>query len=175
MKKRLAAIGLLVVLAMSLVPSAALADHTVRIYDGIADTYEELAFSVKAAGGDKWQVFAGRSTGNSNDVVLTMKGNRIYKGKVLTNSNVLFTIKNDRLIPGVDSRQSNALYTVRGGRVYAGKVTTPDNILYTFDDTTGRGRLYESITKQLSKIVFTVDDHMNDVLFLLPILADGLY
>ncbi len=173
--KKIAAIGLLVVLAVSLIPSAALADHTVRIYDGIADTYEELVFSVKAAGGGKLRVFEGLSTGNSNDVVLTLKGNRIYKGKVLTNSNVLFTIKNGRLIPGVDSRQSNAVYTVRDGRVYAGRVTTPDNIVYSFDDTSGRGRLYEGITKQLSKVVFTVDGHLDDVLFLLPILADGLF
>ncbi len=173
--KKIAAIGLLVILAVSLVPSAALADHTVRIYDGIADTREELVFSVAPAGGDKWRVFQGLSTGSSNDTILTLKGNRIYKGKVLTNDNVLFTIKNDRIIPGVDSRASNAIYTVRDGRVYAGKVTTPDNILYSFDDSTDRGRLYEGISKQLSNVVFTVDGHMDEILFLLPILADGRF
>jgi len=171
--KKIAAIALLVVLAVSLIPSAALADSNARIYNGIADTYEELAFSVKPVG-DKWQVFEGRSTGNSNDVVLTLKGNRIYRGKVLTNRNVLFTIKNGRIIPGRDSRQSNAVFTVQDGRVYSGNVTTPDNILFSFE-IAARGRLYAGITKQLSKVVFTVDGHMDDILFLLPILADGLF
>jgi len=119
-------------------------------------------------------VFEGRSTGNSNDVVLTLKGNRIYRGKVLTNRNVLFTIKNGRIIPGRDSRQSNAVFTVQDGRVYSGNVTTPDNILFSFE-IAARGRLYAGITKQLSKVVFTVDGHMDDILFLLPILADGLF
>ncbi len=171
--KKIAALALLVVLAVSLIPSAALASGPARIYDGVADTYEELVFSVAPAG-DKWQVFQGLSTGNSNDAILTLKGDRIYKGKTLTNANVLFTIENDRIIPGLDSRQSNALFTVRDGRVYAGRVTTPDNILYTFE-VADRGRLYEGKSKQLSDVVFTVDGHMDEILFLLPILAEDLF
>ena len=172
--KKLAAIGLLVLLAVSLIPSVALADHRIRIYDGIADTREELVFSVKNAG-DKLQVFEGASTGDPKKVVLTLRGKRIYQGKVLTNDNVLFTIKGDRIIPGVDSRTSNSLYTLRNGRIYAGSVTTPANVLYSFDAGADRGRLYEGKSKRPSNTVFTIDGGVNDVRFLLPILADGLF
>ncbi len=169
MKKRLATIGLLAILAVSLIPSAALADSPTRIYTGIADTYEELVFSVKESG-DKWQVFEGRSTGNSNDVVLTLRGDRIYKGKTLTNANVLFTIEGNSIIPGRDRREANAVWTLKDGHVYAGNVTSPDNIVFSFE-LADRGRLYLGNSKQLSNVVFTVAGQMEEILFLLPILA----
>jgi hypothetical protein len=172
--RKLAAIGLLVVLAVSLVPSLAFAEHRVRIYQGLADIPEDLLFSVKDTG-SKLQVFEGTSTGDPDRVILTLKGNRIYQGKVLTNDNVLFTIKNDRIIPGVDSRVSNALYTVRNGHIYAGTVTTPANVLYSFDAGAERGRLYEGNSSRPSDTIFTIDGGVNKVRFLLPILADGLF
>ena len=126
--KKLAAIGLLVVLVVSLIPSAVLADDSVLIYAGLADTPEELAFSVEHEG-QKVMVFEGLATSDLDQVVLTLKGNRIYQGKVLTRDNVLFTVKGDHIIPGVDSRVSNALYTVRNGRIFAGNVTETINLV----------------------------------------------
>lgn len=175
--RRLAALGLLVtVLAMSLMPSVALADHGVRLYTGVSDTLDELAFTVEHVGGGKYRVFEGLQTGDLDNVVLTVKGNRIYKGFVLTNDNVLFTIEGDRIIPGLDSRVTNALYTVRGNRIFAGTRTTLGNILYTFDEGSGGGRLFKGIsTGNLSNTVFTIGGDIDDIRFLLPILADGQF
>ena len=154
--KKLAAIGLLVVLVVSLIPSAVLADDSVLIYAGLADTPEELAFSVEHEG-QKVVVFEGSATSDLDQVVLTLKGNRIYQGKVLTRDNVLFTIKDEHIIPGVDSRVSNALYTVRDGRIYAGNVTTPANVLYSFEASAERARLYEGKSFRPSDVVFTIN------------------
>ncbi len=172
--KRVVAIGLLVVLAVSLAPSAALADQPARIYAGISDTLEELEFSVEVVGDDRYQVFRGVSTGSNENVLLTLKGKRIYKGNVLTNANVLFTIKDNHIIPHLDSREANAAFTLRDGRVYSGMVTTPDNILYTFDEGVDRGRLYRGISTTSDNVVFTIDGHMEEILLLLPILADPI-
>ena len=173
--KKLAAIGLLVVLAVSLVPSAVLAGHNVRIYKGTGNPHEELLFSVAPNGG-KFRVYDGPPGGSRDRILLTLKNNRIYQGNVLTNDNVLFTIKEDLIIPGLDSRSSNAVYTVRDGRIYAGRVQTRDNILYTFDGDGGnRGKLYSGSVSIRSNVVFSIRGDIDAIKFLLPILADGLF
>jgi hypothetical protein len=175
--KRLIAIGLLVtVLAISLIPSVALAGHGIRIYAGVADTLDELAFTVEHIGDGEYRVYRGYQTGNLDNVVLTLEGKRIYKGYVLTADNVLFTIKGERIIPGLDSRATNAVYTVRNNRIYAGTRTTLNNVLYTFSGSPSRGRLFRGIsTGNLRNIVFTIGGDFNEVKFLLPILADGQF
>lgn len=173
--KRLAAFGLLgIVLAVSVMPSSALASHRVWIYAGVADTPEELAFAVKEASFDKYQVFGSSRTSDPDRAILTLKGNRIYEGKVLNNNHVLFTIKGDRIIPGVDSRVHNAIYTVRGNRVYAGTSTSSDDVLYTFDGGLSRVRMFRGkSTGDRSKVVFTIDGEIDEIKFLLPLLADS--
>jgi hypothetical protein len=62
-------------------------------------------------------------------------------------------------------------YTIEGNRIYSGNYTRFDAIAFTIQDN----KLYRGPYPHLDNLVFTAQGNLNDILFLLPILADHAF
>ncbi len=158
--------------AFAAAPTSTDASGEIYVFKGTLERLDNVEYTVKPVGSG-YLVFGGSDTSDVRDALLTVRGNRIYRGYVLNNSNVLFTVRGNRIINGLTVRVTNTEYTIRGNRIFRGRRVSLRNVAYTLSGTSGRAWLYSgSRSTGWGNVRFTVRGDVDGILPLLPILAD---
>jgi hypothetical protein len=114
------------------------------------------------------------------EAVLVKKGRDIFSGPYTKQVDKLYTIVGNQVRvarPGAEPMvgPQAVVYTIehdgRYLRVYDGNYTRFDNIVYTIVD----GNVYAGPYPRLDTLVFTSQGDLEEIMFLLPILADGAF
>ena len=111
------------------------------------------------------------------DAVLSVSGDKVYKGAYLNEDNKIFDLVGNMVTrarvggsPSTDP--ANVVYLIQGDTIYRGAYANFDQIAYRFDEHT----LYRGAYKNFDAIVFTSDAPLQGNLArILGILADGAF
>ncbi|MFM9984307.1 MAG: hypothetical protein ACKVOK_03695 [Flavobacteriales bacterium] len=108
-----------------------------------------------------------------SDAILTVLGDKIYKGNSTSGFDVLYTFSEGKLYSGDSTFLTDLLYTVQGGSIYRGDSTFPLDCLYTYQGSTGI--LYEGkSTFPLDAELYLDGDLLNGCELCAVLLALGL-
>jgi hypothetical protein len=73
----------------------------------------------------------------NSDALLTVQGDKIYKGNSTSGFDVLYTFSDGKLYAGDGTFLSDLLYTVQCGSIYRGDSTFPLDCLFTYQGSSG--------------------------------------
>jgi hypothetical protein len=133
----------------------------IAVYDGVN---RQTRVATITRRGSEYRVYSS----NRSAAIMTKKGSRVYDGQRIGLESVIYSIRSERLIPGVSSNIANATCTIVGNRFYDGTSTLLSALKYTLIGS----RLYEGTSRSLADVKYTISGSANaDVKVLLAILG----
>ena len=90
----------------------------------------------------------------SSDIICTVRGDRVYKGDSSWSSDIICNIRGNRIYKNDSSWSSDIIFTIRDGKIYAGDSSWTSDILMNIRD----GKIYSENSSWSSDIIANIRD-----------------